>query len=106
MFSRRNFLVRAAMAAAAIITGCGFTFGVEPLKRVLPPLNIDRIDRLYRWDGLLSAKPSIIHWIDQLPGDIVSPDGKEMWQVADLPHYLFSISLGSSVRCSKTWIRS
>lgn len=91
---RRMFLTRAVAAVGALIIGSG-------MQLIAAPLNADgNITRLYRWDGKLDAKPTIIRWFDMVPGDIVSPDGQEFWQIEELPRFSHGVE---SVKISKEW---
>jgi hypothetical protein len=91
---RRTFLAKVICATGALLTGLGLTWATTPLNQS------GSITRLYRWDGRLDARPSVIIWFDMVPGDIVSPDGKEFWQIEDLPRFSDGVE---SVKISKEW---
>lgn len=92
--NRRSFVGKAIFAAGALLAGFGLAWAAPQLN------SRGYIEHLYRWDGHLDARPAVIGWFDMVPGDIVSPDGKEFWQVEELPRFSDGVK---SVKISKEW---
>jgi len=90
--NRRGFLSRAFFATVAFL-------GLSSITEAFP----SKIDML-RWDGPMSNQPVAIGWWDMIPGDIVSPNGKDMWQIETLPY--FNKRGEECIKLSHQWTRS